>query len=176
MPAALLMSACATALAGTVQSGLPPGPTLAQVHRMLLPSVGRGQNAAVCLAYLDGPKVRIANAGAVAPVVVSQSRARFVEVGGLPLGTPLSGLAPYAEVELTLELGDMVILSSDGIVEAMSEAGEMFGFERFLDAVQRGPTAPLRRGGRVRRRVGAARRHGDRGGEVSRLSRAQEEM
>jgi sigma-B regulation protein RsbU (phosphoserine phosphatase) len=62
-----------------------------------------------------------------------------VDVGGLPLGTPLSGLLPYAEVELDLAAGDLLILSSDGIVEAKNDAGEMYGFERFLKAIALGP-------------------------------------
>lgn len=139
MPAALLMSACATALAGTVWRGLPPASTLAQIHQMLQPSVGRGQNAAVCLAFLDGPLVRIANAGAVAPMLLGGDGVRVVEVGGLPLGTPLSGRLPYAEVELHLAPGDVLILSSDGIVEAMNEARELYGFERFIDSIARSP-------------------------------------
>ena len=140
MPAALLMSACATALAGTIPVGLAPSLTLSQIHQMLQPSVGRGQNAAVCLVYLDGPRVRIANAGAVAPMVRGQGGVRMIDIGGLPLGTPLSAATPYREVEERLAPGDMLILSSDGIVEAMNGQGEMYGFERFEAAIATGPT------------------------------------
>jgi LacI family transcriptional regulator len=139
MPAALLMSACATALAGTIQSDMPPGSTLTQIHHMLLPSIGRGQNAAICLAYLDGPRVRLANAGTVAPIVRDRDGARVVDVGGLPLGTPLSALRPYAEAELRLAPGDMIILSSDGIVESLDEGGQLYGFERLVAAIAAGP-------------------------------------
>jgi sigma-B regulation protein RsbU (phosphoserine phosphatase) len=139
MPAALLMSACATALAGTIQNGLSPGRTLTQIHHMLQPSVSRVQNAAICLAYLNGPRVQIANAGSVAPIVRDRTGVRLVNVGGIPLGTPLSGLRPYAEAELYLAPEDLLILSSDGIVEAMNEAGELYGFERFLEAIANSP-------------------------------------
>lgn len=139
MPAALLMSACATALAGTVQRGLPPSQTLAQIHQMLLPSLGPGQNAAICLTFLDGPRARIANAGAVAPVVLDRAGARLADVGGPPLGTALAELRPYAELQLNLAPGDLLILSSDGIVEAMDSAGELYGFDRFLAAISDGP-------------------------------------
>jgi DNA-binding LacI/PurR family transcriptional regulator len=139
LPAALLMSACSTALAGTIQRGMSPASTLAQIHQMLLPSVGHGQNAAICLAYLQRQRVRLANAGTVSPMVRGRSGVYVVDVGGLPLGTPLSGLLPYAEVELDLAPGDLLILSSDGIVEAKSDAGEMYGFERFLQAIASGP-------------------------------------
>jgi DNA-binding LacI/PurR family transcriptional regulator/serine/threonine protein phosphatase PrpC len=139
LPAALLMSACSVALAGAIPAGLPPATTLSQIHHMLQPSVGRGQNAAVCLVYLDGARVRVANAGAVAPVLRDGRGVRLIDVGGLPLGTPLSDAHPYDEVELRLAAGDMLILSSDGIVEAMSERGELYGFERFARAIAGGP-------------------------------------
>lgn len=142
MPAALLMSACVTALASVVQAGRSPGQSLDQMHRALQPSIGRTQNAAVCLAYLatDGAgRVQVASAGAVAPVVLDASAARLIDVVGLPLGTPLSGLQPYREVEIRLMPGDLLILSSDGIVEAWNEHGEIFGFERFLAAIAAGP-------------------------------------
>jgi LacI family transcriptional regulator len=139
MPAALLMSACATALAGTIPAGLAPSLTLSQIHQMLQPSVGHGQNAAVCLVYLDGARVRVANAGAVAPLLRSEDSVRAIEVGGLPLGTPLSGIRPYQEVEERMAPGDLLVLSSDGIVEAMNERGELYGFGRFAQAIASGP-------------------------------------
>ena len=42
----------------------------------------------------------------------------------------------YQETQLELTPGDKVILYTDGIVEAMNEKEEMFGFERLLDVVQ----------------------------------------
>lgn len=139
MPAALLMAACAVAIAGAMPAGLPPAAALDQIHQMLRPSVGRGQNAAVCLVYLEGPLARIANAGAVAPLLRSRQEVRMLDIGGLPLGTPLTASRPYEELEVRLEPGDMIVLSSDGIVEAMNERGELYGFERFVSAVASGP-------------------------------------
>lgn len=139
LPAALLMSACVTALAGTVAAGMPPGRTLSQIHRVLHPSVGPGQNAAICLVYLEGDMARVANAGAIAPLVAHERGVRSIDVGGLPLGTPLSDERPYAEVELRLRPGDILILTSDGIVEAMDERRELYGFARLMRAVAAGP-------------------------------------
>jgi len=56
-------------------------------------------------------------------------------------GTALSAQLPYREVEERLAPGDMLVLSSDGIVEAMNEQGELYGFDRFADAIARGPQA-----------------------------------
>jgi len=50
--------------------------------------------------------------------------------GALPLG--LSPSAMYEENTVTLEPTDRLTLLSDGVVEAQSAAGELFGFERTL--------------------------------------------
>src|SRR5262249_30052226 len=69
MPAALLMSSCVTTLAGMINADLPPGRTLSQMHQVVRPYMGQGQIAGVCLAYLDGSQVTLANAGAIAPLL-----------------------------------------------------------------------------------------------------------
>jgi DNA-binding LacI/PurR family transcriptional regulator/serine/threonine protein phosphatase PrpC len=139
MPAALLMSACATALSGTIQAGLAPSLTLSQIHQILQPSVGRQQNAALCLVYLEDSSIRIANAGAISPFIRSEGELRMLDIGGLPLGTPLGDLLSYREMSEQLQTGDLLILCSDGIIEAMNEAKEMYGFERFETSIRSGP-------------------------------------
>ena len=52
--------------------------------------------------------------------------------------------AQYPEHQRSLLPGDIVILCSDGIVEAMNGSGEMYGFERFLARVQDAPAASAR--------------------------------
>lgn len=61
---------------------------------------------------------------------------------GLPLG-----LDPGAEFQtppaVRLEPGDLVLLLTDGLMEAMSPEGELFGIDRVLDAVRgHGQTTP----------------------------------
>jgi DNA-binding LacI/PurR family transcriptional regulator/serine/threonine protein phosphatase PrpC len=139
MPAALLMSACATALAGTIQAGLAPSLTLSQIHQILQPSVGRQQNAALCLVYLEDSYIRIANAGAISPFIRRKHELSMLDIGGLPLGTPLGDLLSYRELSEELEVGDLLILCSDGIIEAMNETKEIYGFERFEASIRSGP-------------------------------------
>jgi LacI family transcriptional regulator len=141
MPAALLMSSCVTTLAGVINAGLPPGRTLNQMHQVVQPYMSQGQIAGVCLAYLDGARVTLANAGAIAPLLRDSVGTRMLNLGGLPLGTPLSDRAPYAELILQLDPGDLLILSTDGIVEAADARGTLYGFERFLSAVAAGPAS-----------------------------------
>jgi sigma-B regulation protein RsbU (phosphoserine phosphatase) len=44
--------------------------------------------------------------------------------------------AQYEQTQLQLAAGDRVVFYTDGIVEAMNEHGEIFGFERLLEVVQ----------------------------------------
>jgi LacI family transcriptional regulator len=139
MPAALLMSSCVTTLAGVINADLTPGRTLSQMHQVVQPYMNQGQTAGVCLAYLDRAQVTLANAGAIAPLLRDSAGTRMLDLGGLPLGTPLSGHAPYVELTLQLAPGDLLILSTDGIVEAAGAHGELYGFERFRSAIAAGP-------------------------------------
>jgi phosphoserine phosphatase RsbU/P len=45
--------------------------------------------------------------------------------------------ADYQETRIQLEPGDTIVFYTDGIVEALNEREEMFGFDRLLEIVQR---------------------------------------
>ena len=67
----------------------------------------------------------MANAGHLAPYLDG----REIELdGGLPLG--ITGNAAYIEKTIMLQAGSQLTLLTDGVVEARSAAGELFGFER----------------------------------------------
>ncbi len=84
--------------------------------------------------------VRVANAGCIPPIIkYTTGHIEWLEVGGLPLGIGLGAETGYEEQTLTLTKGDMMIFTSDGVVEAMNAYGNMFGFERLEDAIKSGP-------------------------------------
>ncbi len=45
--------------------------------------------------------------------------------------------------EIALVAGDTLVIYSDGVTEAMSDAGELFGEERLMDAVQQHNHLPV---------------------------------
>jgi sigma-B regulation protein RsbU (phosphoserine phosphatase) len=57
-----------------------------------------------------------------------------LEVGGLPLGIQTDAVYDTAAVDL--RPGDALIFYTDGVVEAFDEKGELFGDERWLDAIR----------------------------------------
>jgi serine phosphatase RsbU (regulator of sigma subunit) len=91
---------------------------------------------ATCLCarvYPDG-KMTIANAGHLSPY----RDGREVELAAdLPLGV-LADMR-YQEAAFELNVGDRLILLSDGVVEATNGQGELFGFERTQQVANESP-------------------------------------
>ncbi len=84
--------------------------------------------------------LRVANAGCVTPIIKwADGSVEWIEVGGMPLGVGLGAKFGYQEMTLSLLKGDIIILTSDGVVEAKNGNGEMFSFERLEQAVAAGP-------------------------------------
>jgi sigma-B regulation protein RsbU (phosphoserine phosphatase) len=70
------------------------------------------------------------NAGLISPLLRRRGHngCQYVDVVGLPLGVMEN--VKYRAYHLELHPGDLILLCSDGVVEAMNESGEIFGFAR----------------------------------------------
>jgi sigma-B regulation protein RsbU (phosphoserine phosphatase) len=88
------------------------------------------QNAAFLSVVVDGPRYEavIANAGLIAPLLWRNGTLCYVDSFGLPLGA--LHMASYIQQIVPLQPGDCLLLISDGVVEAMNDAQELWGFER----------------------------------------------
>lgn len=76
------------------------------------------------------------NAGHNPPFVVGPSGVRRLENGGPVVG--LLEFAPYTEETVQLVPGDIVMIFSDGVSEALNSEEEEFGDDRILAAIQEG--------------------------------------
>ncbi len=149
MPAALLMAASLTALHSVITRVSAPSKLLAELDLAIEPYTSTTlQNCALCYAEiiplnstLNNWSLRVANAGCITPLICRATGGivEWVEVGGIPLGVGLGAQSGYAEAAFSLKPGDMVIFTSDGVVEATDGKGVLFGFERLEQAVVRGP-------------------------------------
>jgi sigma-B regulation protein RsbU (phosphoserine phosphatase) len=74
------------------------------------------------------------NGGHNAPVVVTSTGVRRLEVGGVVLG--LFEHATFEQETLVLAPGDFVIAFSDGVSEALNEAGDEFTDQRLLASIE----------------------------------------
>jgi len=147
VPAALLMGISLALFQSSIIHGFTPGPLLAHLNQTILPYTETTRNnCALCLVEIifspttQGAKLRIANAGCVPPFLKRANGAvEMLDIGGLPLGTPLANKLGYAELTLDLQPGDLLILSSDGLVEAQNGAKDLFGFEHLEATIAAAP-------------------------------------
>jgi hypothetical protein len=102
-----------------------PAEVLEGLNRRLLDRL-RGGFATCLVMRLDANgSCTIANAGHMAPYLNHKE----VEMPGtLPLG--LVAVGGYEEKTVQLQAGDHVVLYTDGLLEARSASGELFGFDR----------------------------------------------
>jgi hypothetical protein len=135
LKAGMLVALLVGAIRSTTDWSADPKTVLQALNKRLL---GRGDAHATCLALsiaLDG-EVILANAGHLPPYLNGQPLAME---GALPLG-----MLPTVDVSVmrfTLAQGDRLLILSDGIVEAMDEEGNLFGFERLHDLLHTVTTA-----------------------------------
>lgn len=72
--------------------------------------------------------VQISNAGHLPPLVVRNGNVRSIDATGLPIGMFCS--EKFAVTEFQMERGDMLLLYTDGLSEALDSAGSEYGAER----------------------------------------------
>jgi len=81
----------------------------------------------------DSGRVRLLNAGHMPPLLVGNGQVTTLERGSMVLGMIPDVTFNEQHVELTS--GDSLVVYSDGVSEAMNEAGDFFGDERLLAVV-----------------------------------------
>jgi len=134
VPAALLVAK----LSSEVRFCLLTVPNLAQAVCLLNEQMihgGLGDRFVTLAVMVLDPiahTVTIVNAGHMSPKLYRETTDQLVDAisldaTGLPIGT-LPGYA-YEQVELHLEVGDSLTVYTDGVTDAMNQAGAMFGPE-----------------------------------------------
>lgn len=87
-------------------------------------------------------RLTISNAGHLPPIVKQAGGPvrTLSTAGGSPLGI-LAGMK-FGQETVQLGRGDTIILYTDGIIEAMNGAEQLYGHERFESVVKKGPNGP----------------------------------
>ncbi len=136
IPAALLMAFLRASLRAGVQIGYAPQIAFSKVGNLLWDSIESHQFITAVYGILDTTNRTFvySNAGHNPPLLVKPNgEFRYVEYGDLPLG--MFHDSHYHQHFINLEEGQMLVLYTDGITEAMNFDGEEFGQDRFAQCV-----------------------------------------
>ena len=138
MPAALFMTLIRTLVRATIQVVDSPAAVLERVNDILLPDAQQGMFVTIVYAVisLETGQLFYANAGHNPPVLL-HTDARQMEIltkGGMALGVQAEN--HIEERTVLIEPGDSLLLYTDGLTEAFSPQGEMYGDESLYQVLQ----------------------------------------
>jgi sigma-B regulation protein RsbU (phosphoserine phosphatase) len=137
VPAALLMAFLRASLRAATHIGYAPHISMSKVNYLLWESIERNQFVTAFYGILDAANRTVAysNAGHNPPFLMeADGTVHFEERGGVPLG--MFRDTRYYEFFATIEPGQVLVLYTDGVTEAMNRAREEYGRDRLVEAVR----------------------------------------
>jgi len=139
VPAALLMATTRSTLRAAAERYSSPGEVLQRVNDLLYGDIPRNMFVTCQYIILDPADGRLllANAGHNLPILRGEWGVRELVATGMPLG--LLPNMVYEEKEAFIQPGENLLLYSDGLVEAHSPLGELFGFPAVRELVASHP-------------------------------------
>ncbi len=136
--AALLMSSLHAAIHAQSASHNTLSATISAVNRYLADNIPANRFVTLFYAELDPESGALSflNAGHNPPLIVhSAGTVEQLASGGLPLGIKRD--AEYREGRTQMQRGDVLVIYSDGVTEAVSPTNEEFGATRLYEVVSR---------------------------------------
>lgn len=121
---------------------MDPSQFLNSMNRAIYKNLVRtSTNKHLSLAFLDYDGRRLTLSGQHEELIVVRKFGKVERIDTLDLGLPI-GLEPdispfVATREVTFDRGDMIVLHTDGVTEAESPDGELFGIERLCESAGR---------------------------------------
>jgi hypothetical protein len=135
LKAAMTVSLLVGTLRTLVEYTMSPVDILDSMNRRLIGRTDGGFATCIVLHVEAGGAVTMGNAGHLAPFLNGEE----MPLGGtLPLGVTVN--AEFEESRFQLAENDEVTLYTDGVLEAMRESGELFGFARARDLMRNRPS------------------------------------
>jgi len=137
MPAALYAALAVGTLCGIHKRDEPPDSVMEFLNRRLgVRNVG-GRYCSVQYAVIDqtSRQLRFVNAGLnPRPILINSDGCREMGEGGFPCG--MFSDVHYDVYTEQLKPGDMILFSTDGLIEAQDGDGKVYGIERLLEATE----------------------------------------
>jgi serine phosphatase RsbU (regulator of sigma subunit) len=137
IPAALLMAGLQASVRSVSLSGCGAAEVNRRVNALLYDTTSEARYATLFFALYDphGREIHYSNAGHLPPILLGPSGAVRLTQGGLPLG--LFGESVYGEGRRAMAPGDLLVLCTDGLLEAPDPTGLEFGEGRLVEILER---------------------------------------
>lgn len=138
MDAALLMSSLHASVRAQALTPCPIAEKIGAVNRYICENTPMNKFVTLFYGELDPQQhlLTYANAGHNPPLLVrADGRVETLDIGGIPVG--ISDAIGYDEGTVRFDLGDVLLIFSDGISESVNERGEEFGVTRLVEVVTR---------------------------------------
>lgn len=130
---ALFMVETRSAIRSNADDGETPAAKLAQLNRFLFEDLDRA-DFFITLFYLQydrrGQTARYANAGHSPPLLYQSRKRACVQLDADGLIVGVNRQVDFEEKSQPIESGDVILLYTDGLIEAEDGRGEFFGIER----------------------------------------------
>lgn len=137
MPAALFMTVVRSLVRASLDVESSPSAVLERVNRLVVPDAVHGMFITLAYAVLDlkAGTLEYANAGHNPPLVVRKDGCtiEFFERGGMALGVLEDNRIQGGSTHM--EPGDYMVMYTDGVTEAFSPDGDIFGEERLYSTI-----------------------------------------
>ena len=132
VPAAMVMATTRSLLRAAAERLIEPGPVLARANELLYPDIPAKMFVTCLYIVLETStgEMSFANAGHNLPYLRTKDGVVELRATGMPLGL-MPGME-YEQKSVTIQAGQSLLLSSDGLIEAHNPGREMFGFPRTL--------------------------------------------
>lgn len=142
VPGALIMSRISSCVQNTMPFLHDPADAIVKINNHMCSSMVEGRFVTYLLITIDvkNHRMRMVNAGHMSPMIRKPdgSLEEFDEdLIGLPIGVMED--YPYDLVEREINPGELFVLFTDGVDEAMNPDGELYTLERMRKFVQNGP-------------------------------------
>jgi len=170
VPAALLMAkASSDAKVGLLTHPEEPAAAIGHLNNAICAAnlEGKFMTTALCIVDPDSPKLQIVNAGHMSPII-RRKDGKLDEPADPDRAGPPVGVAEdyhYEVVETTLGPGEVAVIFSDGISEAMNAAAQEYTTDRIRELVRNATCDAKAVGesllGDVRRHVAGWKQHDD---------------
>jgi serine phosphatase RsbU (regulator of sigma subunit)/anti-sigma regulatory factor (Ser/Thr protein kinase) len=143
VPAALVMASARSIIRAAAERLVSPGAVMERANELLCPDIPQNMFVTCLYILLDPVSGHIiyANAGHNLPSQCTAGGVVDLRATGMPLGL-MPGMS-YEEKEADIAAGDSVLVYSDGLTEAHSPEGEMFGFPRLRELLAANAGAPM---------------------------------